>query len=173
MIGIINNMTLESIFLDGRIVSEDMKSSYTFLDIKSKVEDGLQALRTISVNQILDFFNGYSRALIQSPNAKEIDGIAFLSNWIRKSNLEKLIQNNLGNKEVLNQFIGMGNKRVKAQSKGIVCHWIAGNIPTLALFSLFQSILVRNANIVRLPVQSIETITKLMKLFSEQKIKGI
>ena len=173
MIGIINNMTLESIFLDGRIVSEDMKSSYTFLDIKSKVEDGLQALRTISVNQILDFFNGYSRALIQSPNAKEIDGIAFLSNWIRKSNLEKLIQNNLGNKEVLNQFIGMGNKRVKAQPKGIVCHWIAGNIPTLALFSLFQSILVRNANIVRLPVQSIETITILLKLFSEQTINGI
>lgn len=166
-------MALECIFLNGQVVEVDSKNNFTFSDIKKNVEEGMTLLRPLKVNQILKFLNYYSRQLIQSPEAKEVEGIAFLSNWLRKSNLEKLIQNNLGNKEILNQFIGSGNKRVKAQPKGLVCHWIAGNIPTLALFSFFQSLLVRNGNIIRLPSQSIVAITTLLKLFSELTFEGI
>lgn len=167
MIGIIRTMSLECIFLNGKKTAGSKSQQIDFSQIKVSVEKGLSTLRPIPVTSILNFLNHYSRMLLKAQEAKEIDGIAFLSNWLRKSNLEKLLQNNLGNKEVLNQFVGSGNKRVKAQPKGIICHWIAGNIPTLALFSLFQSMLVRNANIVRLPQQSVEVISKLLEIFSE------
>ena len=168
-------MALRCILLNGEIISDKLQENITFSEIKKSVEEGITVLRPISITKLLNFFNFYSRSLIHSQEAKSVDGIAFLSNWLRKSNLEKLLQNNLGNKEFLNQFIGTGNKRVKAQPKGIVCHWIAGNIPTLALFSLFQSLLVRNGNIIRIPNQSVYPISTLLKLFSEltfEDLKG-
>lgn len=173
MSGIIKIMTLECIILDGQILDEGSRTKFSFLEINEEVVKGMELIRLIPINKLLNFFNGFSRKLIQAPEAKEIDGIAFLSNWLRKSNLERIIQNNIGNKEILNQFIGSGNKKVKAQPKGIVCHWIAGNIPTLALFSFFQSLLVRNGNIIRLPLQSVSTISILLRIFSELTIDNI
>jgi hypothetical protein len=165
-------MVLTCIFLNGEKKSDDSKN-LSISEIGKIVENGMIDLQKVSITKLLGFLNYYSRMLIQSEKTKNIDGIAFLSNWLRKSNLEKLIQNNLGNKEILNQYVGTGNKRVKARPKGIVCHWIAGNVPTLAIFSLFQSLLVRNANVVRLPQKSVEVIAELLNLFSEITFEGI
>jgi hypothetical protein len=165
-------MVLTCVFLNGEKFQDNI-SNLSISEIGKIVETGMIHLQKVSITKILGFLNYYSRMLIQSEKTRNIDGIAFLSNWLRKSNLEKLIQNNLGNKEILNQYVGTGNKRVKARPKGIVCHWIAGNVPTLAIFSLFQSLLVRNANVVRLPQKSVEVISELLNLFSEITFEGI
>ena len=38
---------------------------------------------------------------------------------------------------------------IRAQPRGLVVHWVAGNVPVLGLLSLVQSMLCKNANIVK------------------------
>ena len=72
-------MSLQCIFFDGNVVSGEKKGTIGFSDIKKKVEEGMDILRPIPVSSILDFLNYYSKMLLKDPEAKTIDGIAFLS----------------------------------------------------------------------------------------------
>jgi hypothetical protein len=54
-----------------------------------------------------------------------------------------------------------------------VGHWIAGNVITLGIFSLIQSILVRDANILRVPKNSLPLVLELLKTFGESEYKNI
>lgn len=167
MNGIGNKMAIECVLESGSFFPRQKNYIKDFTSLSEKLKTAQFNLRKIPINTLLNLFNSFSRAILKDESVKEIEGIAFLSNWLRKSNLEKLINQNLGNLDVLNQFIGSGNKRVKAQPKGLVCHWVAGNIPTLSIFSLVQSMLVRNSNILRIPEQSIEATISLLKVFSQ------
>ncbi len=130
---------------------------------------GIKILKKISKNEILDIFHEYSKNLIKSPKVNKIEGIAFLSSWLKRNNFIQIIEKSFKDLEYLENFVG-DKKRIKAQPRGIACHWIAGNVPTLGLFSLFQSMFVGNANILRIPPQSHETIVALLKVFAETTI---
>ena len=173
MNGIGEFMKIECVLTAGTFFPR--KSNYidNLDSISSQLKESQLNLKKIPVSAILDLINAFSRTILKDESVKGIEGIAFLSNWLRKSNLEKLIIQNLGSVDVLNQFIGSGNKRTKAQPKGIVCHWIAGNIPTLSIFSLIQSLLVRNSNILRIPEQSLEATVSLLKVFSNIENSGL
>ena len=173
MNGIGNHMAAECVLIGGQFYSREAEFIDDMTLIKEKVLNGQIKLKKIPINVIISLYNLFSRAILNDERVKNIEGIAFLSNWLRRSNIERLLQVNLNNPQILNQFIGKGNKRVKAQPRGVICHWIAGNIPTLALFSLFQSILVRNANVLRIPEVSLDKTLKILELFSELKIEGI
>jgi hypothetical protein len=115
---------------------------------------------------------GLSRAVIRDPEVRQIDGVAFLANWLRQENLIKIIQANIGNPDFLDDFVEVGRKLTRAFPRGVVCHWIAGNIPTLSLFSLFQSMLSKNANIVRTPEASLPSVVPILKLLSTIETDG-
>jgi hypothetical protein len=114
----------------------------------------------------------FSRSLVRDEEVKQIEGIAFLSNWLRRDNLRRIVETNVGDIELLNGFVGE-RKKLRAFPRGLVCHWIAGNIPTLGLFSLFQSMLAKNGNIVRIPEVSLPTVLPILKLFSSIEAEGI
>lgn len=166
-------MTIECVIQAGKVFPRKSNYLENFSSLSNQLKKAQLKLRTIPVNSILDLLNSFSRAILKEESVKEIEGIAFLSNWLRKSNLEKLLAQNLGQVDILNQFIGSGNKRVKAQPKGLVSHWIAGNIPTLSIFSLVQSLLVRNCNILRVPEQSIDATVSLLAVLSSLEIANV
>ena len=115
----------------------------------------------------------YGRNLISDKDVNSLEGVPFLSGWLQKTNIEKIVLKNLGSFNFLTEFIGEGRKKIKAQPRGVICHWIAGNVPTLGLFSLIQSILVGNSNIVRIPLESQEIFLKLLKTFEKTEIEGL
>jgi hypothetical protein len=81
-----------------------------------------------------------------------IEGIAFLSSWLRASSLRKILAINFGDYlQALEHPISLQGKRVRAVPRGLVCHWVAGNVPTLAMFSWALSILTKNSSIIRVP----------------------
>ncbi|MHA1794316.1 MAG: acyl-CoA reductase [Promethearchaeota archaeon] len=133
------------------------------------VKKGINVLKTIKKDQVLALYDAYSKKLISDKRTNSIEGVAFLSNWLRKANFKKIVDKNIGNLSYLESFIGE-KKRIKAQPRGIACHWIAGNVPTLGMFSLFQSMFVGNANILRIPPQSHDTMVRLLDVFSSVKI---
>lgn len=156
--------------LDGKTYSQG-KSLNSIENINSCLKDNWNTLNSIPVEAMILILDEYSKKLSLNKNLLKIEGVAFLSFYLKKNNIEKLIDSSLGDKRVLNEFIDKGNgKFIKAQGRGIACHWIAGNIPTLALYSVFQALIARNSNIIRIPKESIDLVLKLFNLMDNIEI---
>ncbi|MFX0072195.1 MAG: acyl-CoA reductase [Candidatus Hermodarchaeota archaeon] len=132
------------------------------------LKEGYLELKKIKKIEIIDFFQEYSDVLRKNPFVNRIEGVIFLSAWLKRSNFIQIVEKNFKNLDYLEHFVG-DKKKIKAQPRGIASHWIAGNVPTLGLFSLFQSLFVGNINILRIPPASHDIVIKLLKVFSELK----
>ncbi|MEX2684096.1 MAG: acyl-CoA reductase [Candidatus Sigynarchaeota archaeon] len=136
------------------------------------IKVGFETLKKIDKNKLIDLFQKFSENIIKDPSTTGIEGVAFLSSWLRKANMMQIVEKNLKDLAYLDRFVGEV-KRIKAQPRGVACHWIAGNVPTIGLFSLFQSMLVGNANILRIPPKSHDTMVRLLKVFASSRIEDL
>ena len=94
----------------------------------------------------------------------EVEGIAFLSSWLRRSNLERVLRINLGSSfAAIDAPVAIDGISLRAFPRGVVCHWVAGNIPTLAFFSWALATLGKNASILRVPEESREVVRNLFR----------
>ncbi|WP_371802842.1 acyl-CoA reductase [Candidatus Lokiarchaeum ossiferum] len=149
----------------GEIFYPQYKSVESLRPLLSQIQEGARILKSIPKVAILDIFHEYSKNLIKSPKVNQVEGVAFLSSWLKRNNFSQIVNKNFQTMDYLDHFIGE-KKRLKAQPRGLACHWIAGNVPTLGLFSLFQSIFVGNANLLRIPPKSHSTMIALLDVFN-------
>lgn len=80
-------------------------------------------------------------------------GLLFLSSWCDEKHLRSVASIGLrGNHYYLDGFLPFpdSNKHfLKANSRGLVCHWLAGNVQILGMFALVQSIISKNVNLLK------------------------
>ena len=80
-------------------------------------------------------------------------GLGFVPLWMRRQNLELICDSSLhGNRKVLDSFVPLsgGNSRLlRCQPRGLIVHWIAGNVPVLGMISTLQGTLGKNATVVK------------------------
>ncbi len=80
-------------------------------------------------------------------------GLLFLTNWCDAANFRAMADRSLrGQRGFLDGFrpVAHTNRLMwRAQSRGLVVHWLAGNVPLLAMLALAQSVVTRNANILK------------------------
>lgn len=122
-----------------------------------KLREKQKVLCEFSVNDIVCFFDDLSdkwisdRAFLDKYSRL---GISFLINFMKKPNLEKILDLALrGNRKLMDGFkvISDSGGKIMAHPKGVITHWIAGNVPVLGMLSLIQGILTKNANVVKVP----------------------
>jgi hypothetical protein len=116
-----------------------------------------QRLQTVAFDDLLGLCDAAARNWTQ-PGHRRADFIrrnhlGFLPLWLRRANLSALARRSLRDRpKALDRFVPLGEKEtmmVRAQPRGLVVHWVAGNVPVLGLLSLAQSMLCKNANIVK------------------------
>lgn len=148
--------------LNGEFYKEGI-SANDFEEIcKTLNENGLK-FKEFPVDAILNIINEYSKAISKNKDLLKEEGVPFLSFYLKKSNLEKVLTLNLKNKKFLDEFVEVDDKKfMKAEKRGLVCHWIAGNVATLGIYSILQSILCKNTNLIRVPQESVALIIKLL-----------
>ena len=127
--------------------------------------DSLEASRARLVaatnEELLELLADFGARLLRSPGTMPLDGVMFLSAWLKRSNLEAMLDLNLGGRaEALEGFVPMGRAgaaddgspgtRLAARPHGLVSMWMAGNVPTLAAFSFVPALLARNVCLVKL-----------------------
>lgn len=157
--------------LDGKIYSEGV--IFENLDIiYLALENNWNILKSIPVEVVISILDEYSKKLYLNKELLKVEGVPFLLSYLKRNNVENLIKSNIVDQNYLNEFIhGENGKYIKAQGRGIACHWIAGNVPTLAFYSIFQALIAKNSNIVRVPKQSVDLILKLLDLMDNIKVK--
>lgn len=134
---------------------EDWEEAAASLRAGAKVLDGIPAM------ELLDFFDAAALRLATSESGSLEEysslGISWLVPFLRRTNLERLLRFALrGDPACLESFVrqdGLGKMTI-ARPRGLIVHWLAGNVPTLAAISLVQGLLTKNANAVKLPRES-------------------
>src|SRR3954451_20119736 len=112
-----------------------------------QVRDRIAWLHGVPPHQLLAVVDDFAARLAANPGTAAVEGGSFLVFWLRRKNLERLLDINLGTagRVALDRFVAMPGGWLRAQPAGLVGHWVAGNVPTLSLFSWVLSLLVKNA----------------------------
>lgn len=161
---------IDCYLLDGHIYHEKINYS-NFSHINRSLNDNWKLLTSMPSEAISLLLAEYGKRLSKNRELLKVEGAAYLSFFLRKFNLEKLINLNIGGNKYLDEFVDKGNgKFIKAQGRGISCHWIAGNVYTLAIYSVIQSIMAKNSNIVRVPENSLDIVLKLLEFMDNIEV---
>jgi hypothetical protein len=98
-------------------------------------------------------------------------GLGFLASWCSASHLNRISTIGLrGNRFHIEQYLSLQGSRkefIKANQRGLVCHWLAGNVQVLGMFALVQSILTKNVNLLKISSKDDGVFFKLLSAFKD------
>lgn len=96
-------------------------------------------------------------------------GRLFLSQWCSKEHLSKIanvgLKGNIQYLDGFNTFPDSDKHYLKANSRGLVCHWMAGNVQILGMFALVQAIITKNVNILKVAAKDDGVFRSLVSAF--------
>lgn len=98
-------------------------------------------------------------------------GLNFLVSWCDPARLTNLLDAGLsGQRGHLDNFLprrDIRNSSLMAMPRGIVSHWLSGNVPLLGMFALIQSILTKNANILKVSADESQALPLILNSFKD------
>lgn len=98
-------------------------------------------------------------------------GQLFLSNWCSVNHLLQVAREGLkGNIQYADTFLPFATSSkhyMRANSRGLVCHWMAGNVQILGMFALVQSIITKNVNLLKVAAKDGGVFSSLVKAFEK------
>lgn len=124
---------------------------HSFASVVSELECNRRILFDCPDPIIIRLLTQFGRDIGKDPSLASIPGIPYLSLWLRRENLQALFQVNFGRSPDWTDPVPVDSRvEMIAVPRGIVCHWIAGNIPLLGLYSLVLATLGKNASIIKI-----------------------
>lgn len=160
------------IFKDGK----RKKETDFDIDLLSKeLRERLDYMHHLSVEDIIIFFDELIRywnssKLIKSNHLKN------LSDFFSRENLSNNLNISFrGDYKVLDKFIDLGDKKklLHAQPRGLTCHWLAGNVPILGLFSIFFSLITKNVCLIKASSKGYEELIFFLETLNNIKTDKI
>ena len=98
-------------------------------------------------------------------------GLLFLSSWCDEAHLKQIAEEGLrGNIKYCDTFLHFPNSQkhfLRANSRGLACHWMAGNVQVLGVFALVQCIITKNVNLLKVSAKDNGVFSSLLSAFEE------
>ena len=165
----------------GKLLDKETESIQNSID---NVNNQRQWIHSQNIDDLLEFFDKLGKYWAEK-YSKEIGvNSKHLISFLSKENLGKKLDIALrGNRNIIEKFVDLSDPELifHAQPRGVVVHWIAGNVDILGIFSVVQAIITKNVSIIKAPakyqlllklIQSIQEI-KTEKIFGTELIKCI
>lgn len=162
---------------DVEILAPSAVRQQTFPRVLQSLRARLHDAEMLPYPERLAVFNVLSDALLRrgagfSGSASSL-GIPFLASFLRQVNLEKLVARELPTPQALESFVPTeARKSLRVLPKGVVCHWVAGNVPLLGMFSWAISALLGNMNVIRLSTKQDDFVSPLLALLANLSEAG-
>jgi hypothetical protein len=145
--------------------SNSNKNSQNIIEKFFYKKNVLTELKTIEIIEAFDEISRYwiSKKCGIKNLIRDLE-IGFIIPWTKKSNLKRLINLNFNNPKYLDEplYDNKFNSIIYGRPLGLAVHWVAGNIPLLAVISLFQSLLTKNKSIVKVPSNLKEVLPQIL-----------
>jgi hypothetical protein len=165
-------MMIRCYLLDGKF---EEKTCGDLSYIAEVIENNRRNIAQFPLEAIIELLGQLGKRLLRDSSLSRYQGISYISLWLRKDNLRKICELNYSNLDYLENFTKVNTRlEMYAQPRGIVCHWVAGNMPTLAFFSAVQAILSRNGSIIKVPEDYRSLILNILRILgdAETEISG-
>ncbi|MBE5963902.1 MAG: acyl-CoA reductase [Lachnospira sp.] len=144
-------------------------------DIACNLKDNLKWLRRQPIDALIGLISQASKKWQETSEAFSVtqdQGLNFLISWCSPENLTRIANAGLrGNRKCVDGFIASDDNAVtfmKTTSRGLVCHWLAGNVQVLGMFVLIQSILTKNVNMLRVSSRDNGAFKALLSVFEDE-----
>ena len=124
-------------------------------EIISSLREAQAWLRKQPVEGLIGLIYAAAKRWISEPKYQILKdkGLLFLSTWCAENNLRRVAQLGLrGNMQYADQWLAMPDSEkhmMRANARGLVCHWLPGNVQILGLFALVQAIQTKNSNLLK------------------------
>lgn len=124
-------------------------------EIITSLRDAQVWLREQPVEGLIGLIDMAAKRWMSEPKYQILKdkGLLFLSTWCAENNLRRVANLGLrGNIQYADQWLPMPDSekhQMRANARGLVCHWLAGNVQILGLFALVQAILTKNCNLLK------------------------
>lgn len=148
-----SNIRLNVLLYENVLLTTDPKEQL------QEIIDGLLLrqswLQDQPVDAVIGLISKVAKTWIDNPDLLSIrnKGLLFLSSWCDERHLISVSKIGLrGDIHFADSFIkgvDSAGHMMKANPRGIVCHWLAGNVQILGLFALVQSIISKNVNLLK------------------------
>ena len=157
---------------EGKLLSQETESIQKIIDNVSKQR---QWLHSQNIDDLLEFIDKLGKYWAEKfPKEIGINSKHLIS-FLSKENLGKKLDIALrGNRNVLEKFIDLSDPELifHAQPRGIIVHWIAGNVDILGIFSVVQALVTKNVSIIKAPSE-FKLLLKLIESIKEIKTEKI
>lgn len=133
--------------------SED--SEKTLQSIMDSLRGQLPWLRKQPIEALIGLIDAAAKRWATDPKYLFLKdkGLNFLSTWCSERHLREIARFGLrGNLNYADNYCAFPDSEkhlLKANSRGLVCHWMAGNVQILGLFALVQCIMTKNVNLLK------------------------
>lgn len=124
-------------------------------EIITSLRDAQVWLREQPVEGLIGLIDMAAKRWMSEPKYQILKdkGLLFLSTWCAENNLRRVANLGLrGNIQYADSWLSMPDSekhQMRANARGLVCHWLAGNVQILGLFALVQAILTKNCNLLK------------------------
>jgi acyl-CoA reductase-like NAD-dependent aldehyde dehydrogenase len=160
-------------FYSGKITENESN------DVSAIIESLRNAQKQLSqwpIDRIIEILNEFALRLMNRRQPIHhhfpVAGLAYIADWCRATNLTRLLENTFSNRLVLDGYIDSEfreDRSYRALPRGLVTHWMAGNVPTLGFLSLVQGILTKNANLIKVASNADLLLARLLHLLASVK----
>lgn len=134
------------------------------VEITASLNEARLELYHLPLSVIIELLSKLGKSVIADGAKFQSDGISYIGMWLRKQNLESICRINYSDSRVIDDYVEIKpNVSMMAQPRGIICHWIAANIPSLGVFSLVLGLLSKNASLVKIPAENVELICWILQ----------
>ncbi len=125
-------------------------------DLVGRLRQGREKLDAYSVDDLIALVSGAAKRWA-NPNSPltplRQQGLLFLTSWCDSGSFRIMADRSLhGQRGFIDGFrslAGSNRRLMRAQPRGLVAHWLAGNVPLLGMLALAQSVVTKNANILK------------------------
>ena len=104
------------------------------------------------------------------------NGLKFLIDWSDPNRLRKMLEISLNGKiGYLDSFMLRNESQsssIRAFPRGLVIHWLSGNVPLLGMFAIIQSMLCKNSNLIKLSSSDSGSLIEILKTFNSISYKN-
>ncbi|MDN4066461.1 acyl-CoA reductase [Paenibacillus vini] len=118
------------------------------------IAEQARPIRNLSIDEMIQALYGVYQAWAMPSHPMyhkyKNAGLAYLLAFLHPESIKKLLTRGLRSEFVLDRISEAGGFKGIAVPKGIVGHWVAGNVPLLSLISVLQAVLTKNVSIVKL-----------------------
>jgi len=166
---------MKIIFNKGKIVNQNCKNPSKLI---SNLRSEANYLHSRKIEHIIDFFDCLSKHWQGNRDLeKKVGGsLKHLSDFIKRDNVVGMLDFALrGEHLILDKFVDLGQPKYlyHCQPRGLAVHWLAGNVPLLGLYSIFQATFTKNASLVKASGSAYKELLEMLNSINNIKTKHI